>query len=264
MVRVGAMDMLSHVPPEQIWALAAPLLSDPVRGVRMRASLLLAAVPTARQPMADRAPFERAAAEFIAARHLNADRPEERATLADFYARRGLTVEAEAEYKAALRLSPQYAPAAVNLADLYRQLGRDGEGENVLHATIARSPQDAGLHHALGLLLTRLKRPADALDAFRRASELAPDRVRYAYVYAVALYSAGQRETAMTALKKILADHPDDRDTIQAIMAFARNAGDLATALEYAEKLAQLTPHDPNLKALVNSLQSESRSPSAH
>src|SRR5262249_14594585 len=44
MVRIGAMDMLAQVPPEQIWALVAPLLSDPVRGVRMRAALLLAAV----------------------------------------------------------------------------------------------------------------------------------------------------------------------------------------------------------------------------
>jgi predicted CXXCH cytochrome family protein len=261
MVRIGAIDMLAHAPPDQIWALVAPLLSDPVRGVRTRAALLLTAVPTARQPIADRAPFERAAAEFIAARSLNADRPEERATLASFYARRGRTVEAEAEYKAALRLSPQYAPAAVNLADLYRQLGRDGEGEAVLRAAIARSPQDAGLHHGLGLLLTRLKRPAEALDALRRASELAPDRVRYAYVFAVALHSAGQHEQAMAVLKTILADHPDDRDTIQAIMAFARDAGDVATALAYAQKLAQLAPDDPNVKALVESLQSKVGTP---
>jgi predicted CXXCH cytochrome family protein len=257
MVRIGALDMLARVPPEQVWAIAAPLLSDPVRGVRMRAALLLGAVPPPRQPIAARAPFERAAAEFVAARRLNADRPEERATLGSFYARRDLTAEAETEYKAALRLSPQYAPAAVNLADLYRQVGRDGEGEGVLRAAIARSPQDAGLHHALGLLLTRMKRPAEALDELRRASELAPDSARYAYVYAVALHSAGQREQAMTILKQILADHPDDRDTIQAIMAFARDAGDVATALAYAKRLAQLAPNDPNVKALVEGLQSQ-------
>jgi Flp pilus assembly protein TadD len=237
-------------------------LSDPVRGVRMRAALLLA-MPAARQPAADRARFESAAAEFVAARRLNADRPEDRATLAGFYARRGLAAEAEAEYKAALRLSPQYSTASANLADLYRQTGRDGEGEGVLRAAIAASPQDAGLHHALGLLLIRLKRPAEALDELRRASELVPDRGRYTYVYAVALHSAGQREQAMTVLKKIVADHPGDRDAIQALMAFARDAGDVATALEYAQKLAQLAPDDPNVKALVESLQSKSGSPAA-
>src|ERR1700756_5160775 len=55
------------------------------------------------------------------------------------------------------------APAGINLAHLYRQLGRDGEGEGVLRAGIAASPRDAGLHHSLGLTLTRLKRPNDSL-----------------------------------------------------------------------------------------------------
>src|SRR5262249_21746633 len=75
--------------------------------------------PQARPP-ADREPFERVAAEFVAAQRFNADRPEARSTLGNFYARRGLSADAEAEYKSALRLSPQYGPAAINLADLYR------------------------------------------------------------------------------------------------------------------------------------------------
>ena len=121
MVRIGALDMLEGVPAAQIWPLASPLLSDPVRGVRIRAASLLAVVPTANQPPADRERFEGAAAEFIAAQRFNADRPEARAALGSFFAKRGRSAEAEAEYKAALRLSPQYAPAAVNLADLYRR-----------------------------------------------------------------------------------------------------------------------------------------------
>ena len=67
MVRIGALDMLEHVPADQIWPLASPLLSDPVRGVRIRAASLLAAVPTASQPQPDRARFDQAAKEFIAA-----------------------------------------------------------------------------------------------------------------------------------------------------------------------------------------------------
>src|SRR5205085_29773 len=95
-----------------LWSLVAPLLSDANRGVRIRTVALLAAVPTAGQPAADRERFERAAAEFVAAQRLNADRPEARTTLGNFQARRGLFVDAEAEYKAALRLSPQSAAAA--------------------------------------------------------------------------------------------------------------------------------------------------------
>src|SRR5262249_44895122 len=159
----------------------------------------------------------------IAAQQFNADRPESRATLGNFYVRRGLTRDAENEYKAALRLSPQYAPAAINLADLYRQLGRDGDGEAVLRTAIGSSGRDAGLHHALGLTLTRERRPDDALAEFRTATGLEPERSRYAYVYAVALHSSGRVDEAMKVLKGNLAQHPEDRDTLSALVTFSRD-----------------------------------------
>ena len=220
-------------------------------------------MPTASQPGADRERYERAANEFIAAQRSNADRPEARGTLGSFLARRGLTAEAEAEYKAALRLSPQYVIAAVNLADLYRQLGRDGEGEEVLRNAVALSPRDAGAHYALGLVLTRLKRP-DALAAFARTTELEPGNARYLYVHAVALHSGGRGDEAMTLLKQGLASHPGNRDILSALVAFNREAGNADAALEYAEQLARLAPDDPRLSALIRELRRQAQKPSAN
>jgi len=110
------------------------------------------------------------------------------------------------------------------------------------------------LHHALGLVLTRLKRPDDALGELQRAAELEPERARYAYVYAVALNSAGHRNEAIMALKDSLARHPGDRDTLQALMSFNRDARDFTAALEYAEQMARLAPNDPSLSALIDTL----------
>src|SRR5262249_21582769 len=163
---------------------------------------------------------------FIAAQRLNADRPEGRATLGSFYARRGLVAEAEAEYRTALRLSPHYAPAAINLADLLRHLRRDSDGETVLRAALTASPRDAGLHYALGLALTRLKRTEEAIAELRTAAELEPGRARYAYVYAVGLHSTGHVAEAIAVLKESLARHPEDRETLSALVAFCRDAGD--------------------------------------
>ncbi|MGA9122024.1 MAG: multiheme c-type cytochrome [Pseudolabrys sp.] len=254
MVRIGAMDMLANVPAAQIWPLVAPLLSDSVRGVRTRAASLLAAVPTERQPPADRERFESAAAEFVAVQRLNADRPENRSILANFYARRGLTGEAEAEFKAALQLSPQYTPAAINLADLYRATARESEGLALLRTAVTASPQDAGLHHALGLALVRQKQNDEALDELRRATELAPNQVQYAYVYGVGLHSAGRVEDSIAVLKDNVGKHPADRDSLLALVAFNRDAGNLASALEYAQRLAQLAPDDRQISELVDSL----------
>jgi predicted CXXCH cytochrome family protein len=258
MVRIGALDMLEGVPAAQLWRLASPLLSDSNHGVRIRAAALLAAVPTASQPAGDRDRFERAAAEFVAAQRVNADRPQARSTLGNFLARRGLPAEAEIEYRSALRLSPQYAPAAINLADLYRGSGREADGENVLRLTLASAPQDAGLHHALGLTLVRLKRQEEAIAELRRAAELEPDRARYAYVYGVALHSAGRGPEAIASLKESLARYPQDREILLALISFSRDAGDLPTALSYAEQLSRIAPDEQAVRRLLEELRRQS------
>jgi Flp pilus assembly protein TadD len=253
-VRLGALDMMEGIQPESLWPLVSPLLSDSVRGVRIRAASLLAPVPPQRQPPADRERFDRSAAEFVAAQRFNADRPEARTALGSFYAHRGQTAEAETEFAAALRLSPQFAPAAINLADLNRQRGRDGESVKILQDSIVTAPRDAGLHYALGLTLVRLKRNDEALVELNKASELDPERARYAYVYAVALQSGGRSQDAMTVLKTNLARHPNDRDTLSALIGFSRDSGDAKSALEYAQGLAQISPADQGLAALIETL----------
>ena len=94
MVRIGALDALQDLPLDQRWSIASPLLSDPIRGVRIRTVSLLGDVPSSRLSEADRGRFDRAAEEFVAAQKFNADRPEARSTLGAFYARRGRTGEA--------------------------------------------------------------------------------------------------------------------------------------------------------------------------
>src|SRR6185295_10549247 len=186
-------------------------------------------------------------------------RPESRSMLGSFYLRRGATADAEAELKAALRLSRQYTPAAINLADLYRQLGRENDGEQILRRALAEGAQDAGVHHALGLTLVRLKRLDAALDELRLAAQLAPEQARYAYVYAVALNSAGRASEAISVLTDSLSRHPDDRDTLLALISFARERGDIPSALAYAQKLARIAPTDPNVTRLLQDLERQNR-----
>ena len=257
LVRIGALDMLEAAPARDLWPVISPLLADPVRGVRIRTAALLADMPTQGLSAEDRARLESATQEFVAAQELNADRPEARAMLGSFYARRGETEKAEAEYKSALRLSPAYGPAAANLADLYRAQKRDAEAEAVLRRGLDASPLDAGLHHALGLALVRLKRNDEALTELARASELEPLRTRYAYVYAVALNGNGRRDEAIEVLKDNFVKHPEDRDTLGALVAFLRDAGDKAAALGYAEMLLRLEPNNAELGSLVETLRQE-------
>ncbi|WP_349253714.1 cytochrome c3 family protein [Bradyrhizobium sp. CB82] len=254
LVRLGALDALEGIPTDQLWGLASQQLTDPVRGVRIRTAEVLASVPTHRQPASDREKFGRAAAEFVAAQRLNADRPEARTTLGSFFVHQADAGAAEVEYRAALRLDPTFSPAAINLSDLYRQLRRESDGERVLRDALSGSQQNASLHHALGLALVREKRNEEALDELRQAAALDPGQSRYAYVYAIGLHAAGRRDDALAVLKASLSRHPNDRDGLSAAIAFSRESGDFAAALEFAERLARLIPGDHALTQLIEQL----------
>ena len=184
LVRHAAVGVYDVVPPTERLAVV-PLLSDPVRAVRMRAARTLAPVPDqALGPGA--AAYASAAEEYIAGERFNADRPEDRTNLGGFFTERGRYQEAEAQFRSALALDPAYVPAWVNLADLMRLREREADVEALLREGLTHAPSDAMLHHVLGLSLVRQGRKADALRELKRATELAPDNARFAYVYGVA------------------------------------------------------------------------------
>ena len=58
----------------------------------------------------------------------------------------------------------------------------------------------------------------------------------------------------MTVLKSNLARHPNDRDTLLALISFSRDSGDAKSALDYAQRLAQIVPADQGLTTLIDTL----------
>ncbi|MGH2604044.1 MAG: tetratricopeptide repeat protein, partial [Dehalococcoidia bacterium] len=146
LIRLGALQSAAQLPADLRLPLVAPLLSDPLRTLRIEAASMLADAPGERLSMEQQAAFQYAAAEFIESQNYNADRGDARVNLGTFLARRGDGVNAETQLKAALSIDPFFQPAYVNLADLYRTQGRDADGERVLRAGLALAPGSAILH----------------------------------------------------------------------------------------------------------------------
>ncbi|MGA7323373.1 MAG: tetratricopeptide repeat protein [Rhodomicrobium sp.] len=259
MVRIGALASFESLPPEARWKLARDSLSDSVRAVRMQAASTLADMPPAGLNPADRAALEKASQEYIAAREFNADRAEERASLAGFYARQGKPGLAEQEYLAAIRLAPRQVPPRVDLADLYRALGREAEAEVLLRETILEAPGAAAPHHALGLALIRQKRYGEAIESLRRATELEPAQPRYSYVYAVALQSIGQWAEARKVLENALLSSPSNIDILTVLLQDALRSRELKSTLSYAERLRIVRPDDVALAQFTNQLKASLR-----
>ena len=255
LVRAAAPRALPAAPTAAMVQAAAPLLSDPVRAVRIETARALAGVD--QQPLTpeQQTAFAAAMLELFAAEMSDAERPESHLNLGLLETKLRHPSEAETQYQTALRLDPNFTPALVNLADLDRMRGQNQEGAELLRKAMAIDPDNAEIRHALGLALVRQHNYADALPELRRASELAPGNARYAYVYAIALNSIGAKGQAMELLETSHKRHPADRDTLLALVSIARESGDFATALLHARELVALYPTDMQLRLLILDLE---------
>ena len=218
------------------------------------ARALAGADPNAMTPE-QRTALDSAYRELVAAETVDADRPEAHLNLGLPGLRRQQPAGAEAEYRTALRLDPRFVPALANLADLDRMRGQDQQGADLLRQALVIEPNNADVRHSLGLLLVRQHNYVEAQEQLRKAMELAPDNVRYAYVYAIALNSTGAVPQALALLERTHRMHPTNPDVLSALVSIARDRGDFAAALTYARELAALYPTDPRIAAMVLELE---------
>ena len=210
LMRHAGLNALGQLPPKQRWLLADERLQDSVRSVRILAAVMLADVSSEEMPASQQVNFAEASQEYLHSLQFNADDPGAQVSLGDFHAARGEPVEAEQAYREALLLDKNWVPAYINYADLLRRMHRDAEGEAVLREGLAHRPEAGALQHGLGLLLVRKKDFSNALVFLRQAAELEPDVIRYSYIYAVALHSAGQSALAQAVVKSALMKTPND------------------------------------------------------
>lgn len=151
-----------------------------------------------------------------------------------------------AEYIQAQSVNADRPGSHLNLGLLYTRTGELAKAE-VAYRT-------ADLHHALGLLLVRQKRMAEAVEALGESAGLGADNPRYSYVYAVALNAIGRRQDAVQVLDETHVRHPNDREVLYGLVTFNRDMGNLDAATRHAEKLVALSPQDPTARRLLDQL----------
>jgi tetratricopeptide (TPR) repeat protein len=252
-VRLGALRALPGLPQEAQIQLAAPLLQDRVRSIRIEAARGISPLRTLLPPQYASA-FSSAEQEMNAAMHAIAERPEAHGNLGNTLADAGEPELAIAEFQVALQMDSRAVGPRSNLADLYRRLERDADAEDLLREGIAIDPDAAALHHSLGLLLVRQQRPESGLDALRIAAQKDSANSRYLYVYAVALNSLGQSGDAIDLLQTGKDRFPADFDIQWALATMLRDQGQMDAAREIAVALALRYPEIGSVNDLLNSL----------
>ncbi len=261
MIRAASVELLANADPKDKARALAPLLRDETRLVRMQAARALAGDGERSLAPSDLTAFDKALAEYVEGEMFNAERPESHFNLGLLAGARRRPEEAQAQFEQALSLDKTFAPAAISLAELARGRGDEAAAENILTKALADNPQSAPLAYALGLSLVRQKRLADAMAKLEQAARLAPEEARYAYVYAVAVHDMGDPAKANEVLRAALARSPNDRNILSALASYAAQAGDYATALDYAQKLVTLEPDDARLRRFEEGLKAQAVKP---
>ncbi len=258
-VRAAAASSLDDAEPSQRVPALAPLLTDPVRAVRIAAARSLAGLPADQFEPATRAAFDAALAEYVAAQQAALDMPGPNLNLAVLHALTGRPAEAEAAYRAALKIDPDFTPARANLAVFLAERGRADEAERLLREGLAREPRIGELHYSLGLLLAERQRLAEAADALDQAARLLPQRPRVHYNLGLARQQLGQPKPAEAALRKARELDPGDAAIAYALAVLYAQQGRRADALREAEALQQLQPGDAQVAQLVQRLRAAGR-----
>ncbi len=264
LVRVTAVDGLDRLTDDEKISVVTPLLSDPIRAVRIQAARVLTSAPFERLEAARRREFDSALAEYKLAQIYNADIPSGNLNLAVVETNLKQFDSAIEHYKKAIRLDPTFLPARVNLGNLYNQLGRNAEAETEFREAIARSPNNGELHYSLGLLLAEEKRLDESSAELARAAALLPDHSRVLYNYALVLQQSNKSKEAEAVLLKGYKLNSQDLDLLNALARFYVQQEKWDQALTYARALVKLTSGAPGPTQLMKQIEAESAGRRSH
>lgn len=251
-VRNAAIDILVPLAngPQQALVLApmlAPLLSDPIRAVRIAAAWQLAQLPPQARAGLDAA-LEKGLREYEDVQKELTERAEANLNLAMLYERTNRPEQVEPALRASMARNPDFLPAQVTLIQWLEANGRQAEARQLLDDALRQHPTSGLLHHVNGLALVRQGDRAQALKELREAVKLAPDDDQFRYVLAIALHDSGDADAACRELEALLQRHPANRGARMALVAYLRETGQMQKVQMLLSELEQQNPDDPSLK----------------
>jgi len=258
LVRLSAVSSLQSLPPDRLRDKLAPMLSDPVRAVRVESARLLtriAASLSGRQ----REAFDAALSEYVKGLESVADQAPAHLNLGVVYQNLNQLDKAEKAYRHALQMDEGFVPARINLAMLYDQMGQKAKAEQEFREVIRRDPKLAEAHYSLGLLLAESKqRLPEALELLTRAAELESGNPRIHYNRGLALQTLGRHAQAEEALKQAYRLSPQ-AEFLRALAIFYAQQARWTRAVACAEELLRSRPHDPELQRFLQGLRREAQ-----
>ncbi|MBW1890697.1 MAG: tetratricopeptide repeat protein [Deltaproteobacteria bacterium] len=242
LIRHTALRHYTSQDPEAAIKNLAPLLYDPVKGVRMEAAANLVPLATRLKTEALQKAFAAALEEYKAAMHYSLDFAFAGHNLGNMYLALGDTEAAEANFLRAIRIDDAFLPAKINLAMLYNQEGRNKAAEKLFREAVAANPEFYEAAYSLGLLLAENKDYEGAAVYLVRAAAGMSDRPRVHYNLGILLQHLNRPEEAEAALKRAAGLEPNNLDYLYALTDYYIKQGRWEEAEEIAGQMVKKHP----------------------
>jgi len=257
LVRRSAADRAWILSPEDRVRYVAPLLRDPVQGVRSQAARLLAETAGTNVKENDEAALRDALGEFERAMRYEGDFASAGYNLGNLYAALGRPQDAEREYLRSLRIDPLFVRTRVNYAQLLSATGRNEEAERQLRAALDAEPHLPEAHYNLGLLLAEMGRLEESAGALERAAGAMSGFARAHYNLGLVRSRLGDLTGAERALARALELEPANADFLFAMTDVEARRGDLPAARAALQAWSSAHPDDPRLPSVRTALDGE-------
>lgn len=193
--------------------------------------------------------LDQAIAEFEKIVSLLPKSVEDRMILGQLYTVKHEPQKAEQQFKTAQDIEPDSEEVVLNLARVYVESGDIARAAKLIEA-VPPSDRTGRMEFTLGATYDQLKRPKDAISAYKRAAELEPGDVPTMNALGQALMNDNEFDAALKQYKDIAAADPEDSSALVHIAEIQRRQGKYDDALTTIRKARKKDPE--NLEAGYN------------
>jgi Tfp pilus assembly protein PilF len=255
-IRSTALLFLPYSAAAEQMLLIGPLLTDPVKGVRVEAARAMMRIPSDQLEERWQKAFKRALTEFEKVALYSADFAASRLNLGALYSYQGQDDKAELQFKKAVEINRDFYAARMNLAVMYSRQGKLDLAEEQLRKALVVNPDLPDVHYSLGLLLSEKRKYTEAVEHLQKAADTGRNGRAY-YNLGQLLDFLRRDKDAEAALVRSIELEPANIQYLQTIVSFYLKRRNFAKAQEIGDQILLHAPDNPLGQQVLDIIQEQ-------
>jgi len=243
LVRSTAVRIWRAMPNDKRLVALQPLLSDPIRSVRIAAALELTSISQASLTAEQNNALGAALAELRSSMHANADFPEGQMAIGGLAMTTRNWTAAEAAFAEAVFLDPQLVQAWLARASIAQALGNLPEATSILLDARKSNPDEININAQLVQLLLRQGRQSEAIPILKDIISANPSDEDVRITLALALLRTNDLSGAEAEIDLLRATAPYRAEVLLLRGLLQVSTGDFAAAKETVKEIKSRYPN---------------------